>query len=168
MMRVAALASVFAAVLLFAACSRDDAPPEPIVPPQPVVAAEPAIDPVTGLVMTGDWEIVRANCVACHSARLITQQRGSAQQWLTMIRWMQKKQNLWQFDPATEEFQTTHSRPIALSVRDAELIGAADVQRDEPSQRVGRLRRLVWFFPECGVVRRVAVHRDIGYRVMQF
>ena len=103
MMRVAALASVFAAVLLFAACSRDDAPPEPIVPPQPVVAAEPAIDPVTGLVMTGDWEIVRANCVACHSARLITQQRGSAQQWLTMIRWMQKKQNLWQFDPATEE-----------------------------------------------------------------
>jgi len=53
--------------------------------------------------MTGDWEIVRANCVACHSARLVTQQRGTAQQWLTMIRWMQKKQNLWQFDPATEE-----------------------------------------------------------------
>ena len=67
------------------------------------LAAEPETDPFTGLKMTGDWEIVRANCMACHSGKLITQQRGSAQQWLTMIRWMQKKQNLWQFDPATEE-----------------------------------------------------------------
>ena len=33
----------------------------------------------------------------------ITQQRGTAEQWLSMIRWMQKKQNLWQFDPVTEE-----------------------------------------------------------------
>jgi len=53
--------------------------------------------------MTGDWELVRGNCTACHSAKLITQQRGTAQQWLTMIRWMQKTQNLWQFDPGTEE-----------------------------------------------------------------
>lgn len=67
-----------------------------------VVATEPEIDPVTGFKMTGDWELVRGNCTACHSARLITQQRGSPQQWLTMIRWMQKKQNLWQFDPGTE------------------------------------------------------------------
>jgi hypothetical protein len=36
------------------------------------------------------------------------------------------------FDPTSEEFQTTRSRPIALSVRDAEVIGAADVQRDTP------------------------------------
>jgi hypothetical protein len=52
--------------------------------------------------MTGDWELVRANCIACHSTRLITQQRGSAAQWLTMIRWMQEKQNLWQFEPEVE------------------------------------------------------------------
>ena len=98
-----ATASALAVALGLCACSRDDPAPEPVATPEPVVAAEPAIDPVTGFRMTGDWEIVRANCTACHSARLITQQRGSAQQWLTMIRWMQKKQNLWQFDPATEE-----------------------------------------------------------------
>ena len=53
--------------------------------------------------MTGDWELVRANCIACHSPRLITQQRGSAEQWLSMIRWMQEKQNLWEFQPDVEE-----------------------------------------------------------------
>ena len=66
------------------------------------VAQEPGIDPFTGFPMTGDWELVRANCIACHSTKLITQQRGSAAQWLAMIRWMQKKQNLWAFEPDVE------------------------------------------------------------------
>ena len=90
--------------LLLGACGKE-APPAPTEPvPTPDVAtAEPQLDPVSGLKMTGDWEIVRANCVACHSGKLITQQRGTAEQWLSMIRWMQKKQNLWQFDPVTEE-----------------------------------------------------------------
>ena len=65
-------------------------------------AAEPELDSLSGLKMTGDWELVRANCIACHSPKLITQQRGTATQWLNMIRWMQAKQNLWQFDADTE------------------------------------------------------------------
>ncbi|MEE4161790.1 MAG: hypothetical protein V2I25_04720 [Woeseiaceae bacterium] len=65
-------------------------------------ADEPELDAFTGLKKTGDWELVRNNCVACHSAKLITQQRGTQEQWLAMIRWMQKSQNLWQFDPETE------------------------------------------------------------------
>ena len=67
------------------------------------IAAEPETDPFTGLKMTGDWELVRANCVGCHSARLITQQSGSESHWLGLIRWMQEKQNLWQFEPETEQ-----------------------------------------------------------------
>jgi mono/diheme cytochrome c family protein len=67
------------------------------------LAAEPELDPVTGLKMTGDWEVVRNNCVACHSAKLITQQSGSQSHWLGLIRWMQEKQNLWQFEPDTEK-----------------------------------------------------------------
>ena len=66
------------------------------------MAADVELDPLTGLKMAGDWEVVRNNCIACHSPKLITQQSGSATQWLNMIRWMQKKQNLWQFDPETE------------------------------------------------------------------
>ncbi len=67
------------------------------------MAADVEVDTLTGLKMAGDWEIVRNNCIACHSPKLITQQSGSAAQWLSMIRWMQKKQNLWQFDPETEK-----------------------------------------------------------------
>lgn len=100
-MRRAALIAT-ATVLLASACSKEPPPPELAAEPEPVATAEPALDPVTGLKMIGDWETVRANCTACHSSKLITQQRGTEQQWLTMIRWMQKKQNLWEFDPVTE------------------------------------------------------------------
>ena len=89
-------------VLSLAACSKTE-PPVELQAQEPAASpAEAPVDPVTGLRMAGDWEIVRANCTACHSAKLVTQQRGTAAQWLTMIRWMQAKQNLWQFDPVTE------------------------------------------------------------------
>ena len=103
MRHAASIAGLLGVVLLFSGCSKEEPAPEPLGEPETLVRTEPELDPATGLKMTGDWEIVRANCMACHSGKLITQQRGSAQQWLTMIRWMQKKQNLWQFDPATEE-----------------------------------------------------------------
>jgi len=95
-------ALVLLSLALLAACSKEQAADEPVSAPAPVVAAEPEIDPMTGFKMRGDWELVRGNCTACHSAKLITQQRGTPKQWLTMIRWMQEKQNLWQFDPGTE------------------------------------------------------------------
>jgi hypothetical protein len=74
-----------------------------VAPGVNLFAQEPELDPATGLKVTGDWELVRNNCIVCHSTRLITQQRGTAAQWLAMIRWMQDKQNLWQFDPQTEQ-----------------------------------------------------------------
>lgn len=101
-MRPALVVIALLPLTLLVACTKQPAPEELIDTPKPVARAEPEIDPATGFKMTGDWELVRGNCTACHSARLITQQRGNAQQWLAMIRWMQKKQNLWQFDPGTE------------------------------------------------------------------
>ncbi len=105
MTRSTLLIAALAGTLLCGACSKDEPAAQSTVAPaaEPeTAAAEPALDPVTGLVMAQDWEIVRANCTPCHSAKLITQQRGTAEQWLTMIRWMQAKQNLWPFDEQTE------------------------------------------------------------------
>ena len=94
---------VLSMLALLVACAEKEETAVIAPAPEPVAASEPQLDPVTGMKMTGDWELVRGNCTACHSAKLITQQRGTAEQWLAMIRWMQKKQNLWQFDPGTEE-----------------------------------------------------------------
>ena len=91
-----AMTTAFACVLLAAGCAKE-------APPELDASAEPALDPVSGLKMTGDWQLVRASCSHCHSTRLVTGQRGSAEQWLTMIRWMQDKQNLQQFTPSVEE-----------------------------------------------------------------
>ena len=82
--------TVLAGVLAFAATAQ-------------AAAEEPLLDPFTGLRMTGDWQLVRNNCVGCHSAKLITQQSGTEAHWLELIRWMQAKQNLWQFEPETEK-----------------------------------------------------------------
>ncbi len=91
--------------LLLGACGKSEQPasPDSAQPAEAGAAAEPQIDPVSGLKMTGDWLVVRSACTACHSGKQVTQQRGTAQQWLTMIRWMQAKQNLWQFDPPVTE-----------------------------------------------------------------
>ena len=57
----------------------------------------------TGFIIAPGWEIVNANCTACHSAKQVTAQRGTKQSWLESIRWMQATQGLWQFDQATED-----------------------------------------------------------------
>lgn len=67
-----------------------------------VSAGEPATDPDTGLVVAPGWELVRAQCGACHSYRLVTAQRGNATFWTDAIRWMQRTQNLWQLPPEVE------------------------------------------------------------------
>ncbi len=109
---ICASALVVLTTLLFASCSKKDEPVADRSASQaetqgadvakPQLAAEPAIDPETGFKISGDWQLVRANCTSCHSSKLVTQQRGTPQQWLSIIRWMQATQNLWQFDPDTE------------------------------------------------------------------
>jgi len=55
----------------------------------------PAMDSTSGLVIDEGMELVKANCTACHSSKLIIQNRASREGWLDMIRWMQETQNLW-------------------------------------------------------------------------
>lgn len=101
---------LLASVLLIA-CTEQQSPADGTV--ETVTAGEPsavkvdpkgagALDPDSGLIIDEHWELVRAHCGACHSPQLVTQNRGSRQTWLEMIRWMQETQGLWAFDSTTE------------------------------------------------------------------
>lgn len=61
--------------------------------------AAPELDPESGLVMTGDWQIVKGYCAACHSTKLITQAGKTREGWIESIRWMQRTQGLWDLGP---------------------------------------------------------------------
>lgn len=59
------------------------------------MAGERRTDPATGLVIDEGFDIVKAWCTACHSARLITQAGKTRAGWIDSIRWMQENQGLW-------------------------------------------------------------------------
>lgn len=68
----------------------------------PIAGNSAETDPDSGLIVAPGWEVVKTNCTVCHSAKFITWQRGDRDTWLSMIRWMQQTQGLWQFTPDME------------------------------------------------------------------
>ncbi|WP_421826210.1 hypothetical protein [Larkinella sp.] len=52
-------------------------------------------DPTTGLVVDERLTLVVAQCTACHSSKLILQNRFTRDGWKEKIRWMQRTQKLW-------------------------------------------------------------------------
>jgi hypothetical protein len=72
------------------------------------VNASSKVDEQTGLIIAPGFEEVKTNCTVCHSAKFITLQRGDKASWLSMIRWMQKTQGLWEFDKPLEETILTY------------------------------------------------------------
>lgn len=49
----------------------------------------------TGLIEAPGLMETVTNCTNCHSSKLVTQNRMSAERWKATIRWMQETQNLW-------------------------------------------------------------------------
>ena len=54
-----------------------------------------SVDEESGLIFDEGLDIVKANCGACHSTRLVAQNRLTREGWKKLIRWMQAEQNLW-------------------------------------------------------------------------
>lgn len=50
----------------------------------------------TGLVDAEGLMTVVSNCTSCHSAKIITQNRMTAERWNETIKWMQETQGLWE------------------------------------------------------------------------
>lgn len=69
----------------------------------PVSFAQQAEQITGGLIADEGWELVQMHCSSCHSLQLVTSNRGDRATWLHLIRWMQKTQNLWPIDAASED-----------------------------------------------------------------
>ena len=67
----------------------------PAVEKPPVQAVVDGRDVETGFIAQGNYALVKATCTACHSSKLVTQNRATREGWLEMIRWMQRTQKLW-------------------------------------------------------------------------
>lgn len=68
----------------------------------------------SGLIFAEGFEIVRGTCTACHSAKLVTQNRATREGWEEMIRWMQAKQGLWELganEPIILDYLSKHYAP---------------------------------------------------------
>ena len=53
-----------------------------------------SLDAQTGLVLAPGFQLVKNNCVRCHSPQLITAKRATREGWESTIRWMQATQGL--------------------------------------------------------------------------
>ena len=47
-------------------------------------------------------ELVVQQCTACHSGKLVQQNRATREGWREILRWMQRSQNLWVLPPDME------------------------------------------------------------------
>ena len=61
------------------------------------------LNPSTGLVEAGDWQLVYASCIVCHSLTVVTAQRGDAERWRNIVHEMQSSRNMWALASETEE-----------------------------------------------------------------
>jgi|GEM_PF-1953097 len=110
---------VFIGLLVLGCAPKEEASLVPVkAEPTKTVKAEtkttksPEIDKETGLVIAEGFEVVKANCtVACHSATLVTQNRGNEKYWKDAIVYMQKNQGLWDLgadEPRIINYLATH------------------------------------------------------------
>ncbi len=84
--------------------------------PGGLALATVATDPETGLALDKNLLLVKGQCTACHSSKLILQSHFDREKWTERIRWMQKTQKLWDLgetEPAILTYLTTYYGPVA-------------------------------------------------------
>ena len=78
------------------------------------VAVQDTFDAETGLVIDSQLMLVKAQCTACHSSKLILQNRFTREGWKEKIRWMQRTQKLWDLgetEPVVLDYLAKHYGP---------------------------------------------------------
>lgn len=72
------------------------------------------LDKETNLVIDDRLALVKANCTACHSSKLILQSHLTRDGWRQKIRWMQRTQKLWdlgQSEPVVLDYLANYYGP---------------------------------------------------------
>ncbi len=80
----------------------------------PLPEYENGIHLATGFKEGENLQLVINNCTSCHSAKMVTQNRATRDGWLTMIKWMQETQNLWDLgesEPLILDYLAKHYAP---------------------------------------------------------
>ena len=79
-----------------------------------------ALDEASGFVIDDGWELTNAHCAACHSAKLVTQNRMDRNGWADSIRLMQAEHGLWDLGAAEAviiDYLTRHYSPVKSTSR---------------------------------------------------
>lgn len=73
------------------------------------------LDPVTGMKIAPDWELVRNHCIICHSPQTFLRQRATEANWVSVLEWMQTNGGLWKLEPEVQKaiikYLATHYGP---------------------------------------------------------
>ena len=83
-------------------------------------AEDIALDEASGFVIDDGWELTNAHCAACHSAKLVTQNRMDRNGWEDSIRLMQAEHGLWDLGAAEVviiDYLTRHYSPVKSTSR---------------------------------------------------
>ena len=111
-----------ATTLAGAALGCGEAPPQPVAPGAaraPLAPAAPDAErsAALGFPEGPGLELIVGHCTACHSAKLVQQNRATRHGWREIIRWMQRTQGFWELDAQHEEqmldYLATHYGPNA-------------------------------------------------------
>ncbi|MBC7571711.1 MAG: hypothetical protein H7319_18575 [Spirosoma sp.] len=96
-MKILKITLIISSLLIGLASFRAGQPDQKITHPASLVArADTArIDAETGMIDDPNLMMVKAQCTACHSSKLILQHRFTRAGWLDRIRWMQQYHKLW-------------------------------------------------------------------------
>ena len=79
-------------------------------------SAELRRDPESGLAVDETMPIVKGQCTACHSSKLILQSHFDREKWIERIRWMQRTQKLWDLGETEKpilDYLTKYYGPLA-------------------------------------------------------
>ena len=77
-------------------------------------ADDKLVDEASGFVIDDGWELTNAHCAACHSAKLVTQNRMDKSGWQNTIRLMQDEHGLWDLggaEPVIIDYLNLHYAP---------------------------------------------------------